>query len=97
MDLCVFHIVNTVTQRSKHYREKNKAKVLERAALRKRLKRVEMKITNPEKNKARLLKERLYKQDYKKRMKKSNQDQLVTSISESIEGGLNQRSAHLTP
>lgn len=56
-----------------------------------------MKITNPEKNKVRLLKERLYKQDYKKRMKKSNQDQLVTSISESIEGGLNQRSAHLTP
>lgn len=56
-----------------------------------------MKITNPEKNKVRLLKERLYKQDYKKRMKKSNQDQLVTSISESIEGGLNQRSAQLTP
>ena len=29
-----------------------------------------MKITNPEKNKARLLKERLYKQDYKKKNEK---------------------------
>ena len=50
----------TVLVRSKRYREKNKAKLLERDALRKRLKRVEMKITSPEKNTARLLKERLY-------------------------------------
>ena len=45
----------------KRYREKNKAKLVARCALRKRLKRIEMKITNLEKNKARLLKERLHK------------------------------------
>ena len=50
----------TAAERSKCYREKSKAKLLKRNALRKRLKRVEMKITSPEKNTARLLKERLY-------------------------------------
>ena len=59
----------TVLVRSKRYREKNKAKLLERDALRKRLKRVEMKITSPEKNKAKLLQERLHKRDYRKSMK----------------------------
>ena len=50
----------TAAERSKCYREKSKAKLLKRNALRKRPKRVEMKITSPEKNTARLLKERLY-------------------------------------
>ena len=43
----------TAAERSKSYREKNKAKLLERDVLRKRLKRVEMKITNPQTNEAR--------------------------------------------
>ena len=93
--MCIFHIVDTAAEWSKPYCEKNKTKVLELDALRKRLKRVEMKISNPEKNKIRLLKERLYKRDYRKRMKKHNQDRLVPSISESIEGGFSQRSTHL--
>ena len=49
--LCIFHIVDTVAEQQKHYHQKNKAEVLEQDALRKRLKRVEMKITNPQKNK----------------------------------------------
>ena len=44
-------------ERAKRSREKNKAKVCEPKALRKKLRRVEMKVSNPEKNKARLLKE----------------------------------------
>ena len=56
--------------RSTPYRKKNKAKLLGRDEI----KRAEVKI-NPEKNKARLLKERLYKPDNRKRMKKNNQDQ----------------------
>ena len=51
----------TPAEKAKRYREKNKEKVREREALRKKLRRVEMKVSNPEKNKARLLKERLYK------------------------------------
>ena len=77
----------TAAERSKRYREKNKVKLLERDALKRRLKRVEIKITNPKKNKARLLKKRLYKRDYRKRIKRNNQNQLVPSVSESIEGG----------
>ena len=80
----------TAAKRLKRYREKSKAKVIEWDALRKRLKRVKKKIINPVKNKARLLKEQLYKPDYKKRMKKNNQDQLVPSISESTDGGFSQ-------
>ena len=49
--LRIFHIVDTVAEQQKHYHKKNKAEVLEQDALRKRLKRVEMKITNPQKNK----------------------------------------------
>ena len=59
----------TAAERSKCYREKSKAKLLKRNALRKRLKRVEMKITSPEKNKAKLLQGRLHKRDYRKSMK----------------------------
>ena len=51
----------TPAERAKRYLEKNKEKLREREALRKKLRRVEMKVSNPEKNKARLLKERLYK------------------------------------
>ena len=50
---------------------------------------------NPVKNKARLLKEQLYKPNYKNRMKKNNQDQLVPSISESTDGGFSQGFTHL--
>ena len=39
----------TTAERSKHYREKNKAKILERSALRNRLKRAEMKSETTEK------------------------------------------------
>ena len=42
---------STTAEQSKHYPEKNKTKVLERNALRKRLKRVKMKIRNLEKEK----------------------------------------------
>ena len=47
-----------------------------------------MKVSNPEKNKAKLLKERLYKREYRKRMK----DQ-PSPISDSIEEGFSQRSS----
>ena len=97
--MCIFQIVDMVplvaVEWLKRYREKNKAKLVARCALRKRLKRIEMKITNLEKNKARLLKERLHKRDYRKIMKKNNQDQLAPSISESIEGGFSYRSTRL--
>ena len=56
-------------ERAKRYREKNKEKVCERDALRKKLKRIVMKVNDPEKNQARLLKERLYKQEYRKRIR----------------------------
>ena len=49
-----------------------------------------MKVSNPEKNKAKLLKERLYKRDYKKRMK----DQL-SPISDSIEEGFSQKPSYM--
>ena len=49
-----------------------------------------MQLSNPEKNKARLLKEQLYKPGYRKRMK----DQPST-ISDSIEEGFSQRSSHM--
>ena len=45
----------TPAEKAKRYREKNK--VREQEALREKLRRVEMKVSNPEKNKARLLKE----------------------------------------
>ena len=49
-----------------------------------------MQLSNPEKNKARLLKEQLYKPGYRKRMK----DQ-PSPISDSIEEGFSQRSSHM--
>ena len=49
-----------------------------------------MKVSNLEKHKARLLKERLYKREYRKRMK----DQPL-SVSDSFEEGLTQRSSHM--
>ena len=48
----------TPAEKAKGYREKNK--VREQEALREKLRRVEMKVSNPKKNKARLLKERLF-------------------------------------
>ena len=80
----------TPGERAKHYWEKNKEKVREQEALRKKLRRVEMQLSNPEKNKARLLKEQLYKPGYRKRMK----DQ-PSPISDSIEEGFSQRSSHM--
>ena len=47
----------TPAERAKCYREKNKEKIRERETLRKKLQRAEMKVSNPEKKKARLLKE----------------------------------------
>ena len=41
----------TPAERAKRYLEKNKKKLREREALRKKLQRVEMKVSNPEKNK----------------------------------------------
>ena len=79
----------TPAERAKHYREKNKEKVRERETLRKKLRRAEMEVFNPEKNKARLLKERLYKREYRKITK----DQ-PSLISDSIEEGFSQRSSH---
>ena len=49
-----------------------------------------MKVSNPEKNKATLLKERLYKREYRKRLK----DQ-PSPISDSIEEGFSQRFSHM--
>ena len=80
----------TSAERAKHYWEKNKERVREREALRKKLWRVEKKVSNSEKNKARLLKERLYKREYRKRMK----DQ-PSPISDSTEEGFSQRSSHM--
>ena len=62
-------------------REKKK-KEREREAIKKKLQRVEMKVSNPEKNQARLLKERLYKREYRKRI----EDQ-PSPISDSTEEG----------
>ena len=45
------------SERCKRWREKNKAKVSAKNALRKRYRRVQMKHLDPEKNEARLLKE----------------------------------------
>ena len=56
----------------------------------KEIRRFEMKVSNLEKNKARLLKQRLYKREYRKRMK----DQPL-SVSDSFEEGLTQRSSHM--
>ena len=56
-------------ERCKRWREKNKAKVLAKDALRKRYRRVQIKHLDPEKNEAHLLKEPLYKREYRKRMK----------------------------
>ena len=80
----------TLAERAMGYREKNKEKIREREALRKKLRRVEIKASNPENNKARLLEKRLYKREYRKRMK----DQL-SPISDSIKEGFNQRSSHM--
>ena len=49
-----------------------------------------MKVSNLEKNKARLLKQRLYKREYRKRKK----DQPL-SVSDSFEEGLTKRSKHM--
>ena len=59
----------TPVERAKRYRERNKEKIREREGLRKNLRIVEMKVSNPERNKARLLKERFYNREYRKRMK----------------------------
>ena len=52
-------------ERAKCFREKNKTRVREQDALRKRHKRLMMKVNNPVKNEERLRRERLYKQDYR--------------------------------
>ena len=80
----------TSAERAKRYWEKNKERVREREALRKKLWRVEKKLSNSEKNKARLLKERLYKREYRKRVK----DQ-PSPISDSTEEGFSQRSSQM--
>ena len=59
----------TPSERAKRYWEKNKKKVREQEALRKKLRGLEMQLSNPEKNKARLLKEQLYKPGYRKEWK----------------------------
>ena len=56
----------TPAEKAKRFREKNK--VREQEVLREKLRRVEMKVSYPEKNKARLLKERLCKREYRKRV-----------------------------
>ena len=63
---CCYGSINSCWKSKALSREKQSK---EREALRKKLRRVEMKLSNPEKNKARLLKERLYKREYRKRMK----------------------------
>ena len=84
-------------ERCKRWREKNKAKVLAKDALRKRYRRVQMKHLDPEKNESRLLKERLYKQEYRKIMKElaSQSTETLTSQSESTTEGFSQRSSKL--
>ena len=71
-------------ERAKSYGEKNKEKVRERDALRKKLKRIVMKVNDPEKNQTRLLKERLYKQEYRKRIR-PNIDEQPSPTSNSTE------------
>ena len=81
-------------ERAKRYREKNKEKVREQDALRKKLKRIAMKVNDPEKNQARLLKKRLYKQEYRKRIR-SNIDEQPSPTSNSTEEGFSQRSSYM--
>ena len=57
----------SAAERAKRYRLKNKQRVREMEALRKRHMRVTMKVTNPNNNQERLLKQRLYKQEYRKK------------------------------
>ena len=65
-------------ERAKRFREKNKTRVTEQNALRKRHKRLMMKVNNPVKNEETLRRERLYKQDYRMRKKDIQQQQLLT-------------------
>ena len=58
--------------------------------MREKLQRVELKVSNPEKNKARLLKEQLYEREFRKRIK----DQ-PSPISGSVEEGFSQSSSHM--
>ena len=81
-------------ERAKRYREKNKEKVGERDALRQKLKRIVMKVNDPEKNQARLLKERLCEQEYRKRIV-SNIDEQPPPTSNSTEEGFSQRSFYM--
>jgi len=57
----------SAAERAKRYREKNKNRVQEMDALRKRHMRTTMKVTSPNENKERLLRQRLYKQEYRKK------------------------------
>ena len=84
-------------ERCKRWLEKNKAKVLAKDVLRKRYRRVQMKHLDPPKNEARLLKERLYKREYRKKMKElvSQSTETLTSESESTTEGFSQRSSKL--
>jgi len=80
-------------ERSKRWREKNKAKVLAKEALLKRHRRVQMKLLNPGKYQALLLKERLYRRDYRKRRKELASRSTETSISVAFNSeGFSQRS-----
>ena len=67
-------------ERAKRFREKNKERVREEDALRKRHARNTMKVTDPSKNRERLLKQRLYKMEYRKRVKDGDQTQNQVQI-----------------
>ena len=56
-------------ERDKRFREKNKARIRGEDALRKRHMRIKMKVTDTVKNEERLRKQRLYKKEYRKRIK----------------------------
>ena len=77
----------------KRWREKKKAKVFAKDALRKRYLQVQMKHLGPKKNEARLLKERLYKRECRKKMKElvSQSTETLTSESELTTEGFSQR------
>jgi len=79
-------------ERAKRFREKNKERVRKEDALRKRHARASMKVTDPSKNSERLLKQRLYKKEYRKRVKDGDQtqNQVQTESTESLtESSLN--------
>ena len=74
----------SAAERSRLYRQRNKEKVHESDALRKRYKRTVMKATDPEKNRERLRKQRIYKIQYREKIKAAIEQDALSRPSASV-------------